>query len=276
MPFPSMSDPYDLPQRQFEVSQQQTMVHPDSSSPPFTDEQATQLLSIPQTPTMTPLSLTELIDIENRKEVERKNFKVRLRRSVIIIAIVLAGCIIYFIWQPSIDTNTSTVPITKIALSTVQTNKNSPIPNNTLNGVIQVYVTGAVKRPGVYTLSSDARIYQLLQAAGGPLPDADLVSLNLASKLVDGEEVYVSRIGEGPSSTRGDNTTTTNTTNAGNLVNINTAILSELTQKLHLSTKSAQAIIDYRTQHGRFTSIDQLLQAVSQSIYNKIKNLVTV
>jgi competence protein ComEA len=266
MSFPSTFNPYDLPQRQLEVSQHMAHLNSSSPSPLITDEQATQLLPVPQTPTTIPLSFTEFRDVENKEEEERKNFTVRLRRPVITIVLVLACCIIYFIWQPSMSTSTPTVSITKTALPTIQTNSNSPITNNTSSGVIIVYVTGAVKHPGVYTLSSDARIYQLLQAAGGPLPDADLVSLNLAAKLVDGEEVYVSRIGEGPSITRG----------AGNLVNINTATLSELTQKLNLSTKSAQAIVDYRTQHGRFTSVDQLLQVVSQSIYNKIKNLVTI
>jgi competence protein ComEA len=119
-------------------------------------------------------------------------------------------------------------------------------------------------------LSSDARVYQLLQAAGGPLPNANLVTLNLAQKLVDGQEIYVSQIGETPPAVG----STTN--NLGQLVNINAASVTDLQQKLHLSAKSAQDIINYRQQHGSFTSIDQLQQIVSQTIYNKIKSLITV
>ncbi len=52
-------------------------------------------------------------------------------------------------------------------------------------------IVGAVRHPGVYTLPASARVYQLLQAAGGPLPNADLVALNMAAKLSDGQEVYV-------------------------------------------------------------------------------------
>src|SRR5262245_3160972 len=113
--------------------------------------------------------------------------------------------------------------------------------------------TGAVQHPGVYTLSSDARVYQLLQAAGGPLPNANLVVLNLAGKLVDGQEIYVRQIGEAPPII---GSTTNNGNDQGQLININTASASDLQQKLHLSAKSAQDIINYRQQHGPFSSVD--------------------
>ena len=50
----------------------------------------------------------------------------------------------------------------------------------------------------MYILPTGARVYLLVQDAGGPLPNADLVALNLAAPLSDGEEVYVTRIGEKP------------------------------------------------------------------------------
>lgn len=57
---------------------------------------------------------------------------------------------------------------------------------------------------------------------------------------------------------------------------MNTATLDQMRQDLHVSSATAQKIIDYRTQHGPYTSVDQLLQVVSRSIYDKIKNSVTV
>jgi len=62
----------------------------------------------------------------------------------------------------------------------------------------------------------------------------------------------------------------------GQLININTASAAEMRQSLHLSSTTAQNIVNYRLQHGPFTSIDQLLQVVSRSIYDKIKTQVTV
>jgi competence protein ComEA len=144
-----------------------------------------------------------------------------------------------------------------------------------------VYVTGSVKHPGVYTLSAGARVYQLLQVAGGALPQADLVSLNLAAPLTDGQEVYVLAIGESPPTYQGGvpgpgTNGTATTTQTGQAVNLNTATLDQMRQVLHVSSATAQKIIDYRTQHGPYTSVDQLLQVVSRSIYDKIKNSVTV
>jgi competence protein ComEA len=147
-------------------------------------------------------------------------------------------------------------------------------------GDVHVYVVGAVRHPGVYDLPAGARVYQLIAAAGGALPNANLVALNMAATLTDGEEVYVITNGEipptymggvpGPGGAPGTATT------GGQLVNINTASLDQMVSALHISSKTAQEIIDYRTQHGSFTSVDQLLQVVSKSIYNKIKDEVTV
>jgi competence protein ComEA len=74
-------------------------------------------------------------------------------------------------------------------------NTSSPL---TTSGNLHVYVVGAIKHPGVYLLPTGARVYLLLQDTGGPLPNADLVALNLAAPLSDGEEVYVTVIGEKP------------------------------------------------------------------------------
>lgn len=137
----------------------------------------------------------------------------------------------------------------------------------------------------MYDLPAGARVYQLIQAAGGTLPNANLVALNLAAPLTDGEEVYVITTGEipptylggvpGPGTGTGMPGGSTPTT-SGQLININTASSDEMRTALHISSATAQKIIDYRTQYGPFTSVDQLLQVVSKEIYDKIKNEVTV
>jgi competence protein ComEA len=66
------------------------------------------------------------------------------------------------------------------------------------------------------------------------------------------------------------------TATAGQLVNINTASADEMRQSLHISSTTAQNIVNYRLQHGPYTSIDQLLQVASRSVYDKIKGLVTI
>jgi len=94
--------------------------------------------------------------------------------------------------------------------------------------------------------------------------------------------VYITQVGERPptytggvSGTGGGTSGTGGSTN-NQLVNINTASADELNQGLHISKKSAQAIVDYRTQHGDFSSVDQLALVVSRTVYNKIKAQCTV
>ena len=91
------------------------------------------------------------------------------------------------------------------------------------------------------------------------------MAINLAAKLSDGQEVYITQVGETPPTyTSGVSSTTSSSTpgvgsgsnSNGQLVNINTASVDELSQSLHISKKSAQTIVDYRTQHGYFSSGD--------------------
>ena len=205
----------------------------------------------------------------------KRNFK-RILPIVIALALVI---VIYFVWNPPTPAPLSTG--SSVTQQTFGNSSTSTTKSSTTSGDIQVYVVGAVKHPGVYTLPPGARVYELLQAAGGPLPRANLVALNLAATLTDGQEVYVTLIGEIPPTYMGGvpgppGSNTTASPIAGQLVNINTASVDEMRQSLHISATTAQSIVNYRLQHGPYTSVDQLLQAVSRSIYDKIKGQVTV
>ncbi|HLZ59338.1 MAG TPA: ComEA family DNA-binding protein, partial [Ktedonosporobacter sp.] len=230
---------------------------------------------------------------------QKKTRKQQIARLVLAIMLLAAIAALYFIWGPALpgtaapDTSTVDTAITQQSNSITQqsagTAKTANISSASSTGTIQVYIVGAVKRPGVYTMPANARVYQLLQLAGGPLPGANLISLNLAAKLSDGQEIYITRVGEKAPTNLGSNngpdsgSTTANTTSSsstagssGTPVNINTASAAELRQSLHVSATTANAIINYRVQHGPYTSVDQLANVVSIAIYNRIKDLVTV
>lgn len=201
--------------------------------------------------------------------------KKRLARVVAgTLTLLLAGAI-FIIWFMAPATSSSSLPatITQQSFGSSTQNPGAPTPTGS---ALHVYITGSVKNPGVYTLPAGARVYQLLQAAGGPLPQADLVSLNLAAPLTDGEEVYVLAVGESPPTylggVPGPGANGTATTQSGQLVNINTATSDEMRSILHVSSATAQKIIAGRP----YTSVDQLLKVVSRSIYDKIRNSVTV
>ncbi len=133
---------------------------------------------------------------------------------------------------------------------------------------LQAYVAGAVARPGVYTLPATDRIHDLVQAAGGARQGADLVRVDLAAPLFDGEEVYVPLIGEPYPDEYGG-------VGSGICVNINIASATALHIQLGVTTKTAAAIVAYRQAHGPFTAVDQLLLVpVGRTTYDRIKTLV--
>lgn len=228
----------------------------------------------------------EITLVEEAHPVQVTLRKKKVLRGVALLLSILLVLALYLTWH--IATPTAASPtVTQQAYSGAATlqsspiNSSSPTATSDSSGTIQVYIVGAVKHPGVYRLPANARVYLLVQAAGGALPGANLVALNLAARLTDGQEVYVLSVGETPPANYTDGSsgsagTPSPTLASGQLVNINTASETEMRQTLHVSATTAQKIITYRTQHGLYTEVDQLLQVISQSIYDRIKSMVTI
>ncbi|WP_245984593.1 helix-hairpin-helix domain-containing protein [Biomaibacter acetigenes] len=147
-----------------------------------------------------------------------------------------------------------------------------------------VYVTGAVKNPGVYTLEDGMRVKDAIDLAGGILPEADLLRLNLAKKLHDEDKLYVPKIGEVSSEQPGqeslivaDGTGGISSYSDGK-ININTASLSELDTLPGIGPTTAQKIIDYRTQNGPFKSIEDIknVSGIGEKKFEQIKDKIKV
>ncbi|WP_257210874.1 helix-hairpin-helix domain-containing protein [Actinomyces ruminis] len=142
-------------------------------------------------------------------------------------------------------------------------------PTGEADGEVVVHVAGAVTSPGVVVLPAGARVVDAITAAGGALPDADTDQLNLARVLSDGEQVRVPHQGEDASSWNPDDGTEPAgaSTAAGSggtgistdgHININTATAAELEGLTGIGPTLAQRIVDYRTEHGPFSSIEDL------------------
>ncbi len=140
-------------------------------------------------------------------------------------------------------------------------------PSPTQAGPIQAYITGAVVSPGVYTLQPGSRVNDLVQAAGGALPEADMTSVNLAKRVSDEDQVYVSFVDEAPP-----------TAFRSNLLDINQASAEQLMALPGIGEVRAQAIVDYRAEAGRFRRIDQLLDVpgIGSATFEGIRDLVTL
>jgi competence protein ComEA len=140
--------------------------------------------------------------------------------------------------------------------------------------VILVDVAGWVRRPGVYEFEDGARVIDAIDAAGGARPGALLESLNLAAPLADGIQILVPREGE----TMTPPASGAAVAGVAALINVNTATTTELEELPGVGEVIAQAIVDYRTENGPFTSVDQLLDVsgIGDATLESIRELVTV
>jgi len=125
-----------------------------------------------------------------------------------------------------------------------------------------VHAAGAVVRPGVYRVRAGGRVADVLDAAGGPAPDADLDQVNLAAKVSDGERVFVPRRGQavpGIATGVAGGASAAAAAPSGP-IDLNSATLEQLDSLPGVGPATAQAILDYRAEHGRFTQVQELLE----------------
>ncbi|MFA7148459.1 MAG: helix-hairpin-helix domain-containing protein, partial [Syntrophomonadaceae bacterium] len=148
--------------------------------------------------------------------------------------------------------------------------------------IIQVYVTGAVKNPGVYRLQEGDRVHQAVEMAEA-LAEADLKHLEMARPLVDGETIPVPAQGEipelpVPASAGGSYSSGASNQNSA-MVNINTASAQEMADQLDgIGPALGQRIVDYRTSNGPFKDIEEIknVSGIGDKRFEAIKNKISV
>jgi competence protein ComEA len=125
-------------------------------------------------------------------------------------------------------------------------------------GEVTVDVAGKVRKPGIAVLPPGSRVVDAIEAAGGARRGVDLASLNLARPLVDGEQILVGV--PVPTGVVGSLGATPGAGESGPLVNLNTADLAALETLPGVGPVTAGAIITWRTEHGGFTAVEELLE----------------
>ena len=164
----------------------------------------------------------------------------------------------------------------------------------TTGTTVTVHVVGQVAHPGVVRLPSGSRVGDAVARAGGALKGADLSAINLARVLVDGEQVRVPKPGEavvapagpGASSTGAGGGTGASGASGGagspggsaGAVNLNQATAAQLEDLPGVGPVLAQRIVDWRSEHGRFTTVDELneVSGIGEKIFAELKPKVTV
>lgn len=150
-----------------------------------------------------------------------------------------------------------------------------PTSEPPMEEALVVHVAGAVQSPGVVEVPSGTRVGEALEAAGGASAEADLDALNLAAAVTDGQQVYVPREGEAaPAPTDGGSPTGS----TGAVIDLNTADLAALDTLPGIGPALAQRIVDWRSAHGPFASVDALLEVsgIGPATLERLRDLVTV
>lgn len=148
--------------------------------------------------------------------------------------------------------------------------------------VIYTDIKGSVKEPGIYSFSSEERVYDVLKRAGGLLEEADSDRINFSAKIEDQQVLYIPAVGEEPpehlnqsASPEGKQSTADTEPSK---ININTASPSELQQIPGIGSVKAQEIIRFREENGSFQKVEDLqeISGIGEKTVEKLKNFVTI
>ncbi len=164
------------------------------------------------------------------------------------------------------------LPTPKAATSSTQ----QSLPKDT---ELKVYLSGAVRYPGVYPFLLGDRLKDAVEAAGGATDDAELHRINLSLRVQDEAHYHIPSAGETPVisslSPRGQSTPRTE---AGSLIDLNTASSELLDTLPGIGEGLAKAIISYRSRNGPFQSVAEVANVprIGPTTFEKIRDLVTV
>ncbi len=150
----------------------------------------------------------------------------------------------------------------------------APVAVDRKDAVARVYVSGAVRRAGVYKMSGSSRVDDAVKKAGGAKSSADLNSINLAAKLRDGQQVVVPE--KRNDGTGGVGGAALGETDPQVSVSLGSATQSELEQLDGVGPATARKIVEYRQEHGGFGSIEELKEigGIGEKKFDALKDRV--
>lgn len=171
---------------------------------------------------------------------------------------------------------------------------------------VYVDIKGAVQKPGVYEVTEEKKVIDVVEMAGGFTKNADTTMINLAKKVANEMVIIIYTTDEVKKSKETetvvkiiekecvcpeinndaclslnnkekDTETSSNETISGK-ININTANLEELQTLSGIGESKAKAIIKHREENGNFKKIEDLMNVtgIGEALYEKIKNDITV
>ena len=157
-------------------------------------------------------------------------------------------------------------PVVESAPIPIMQSSAQPASSTAAPTQLVVSVVGRVEHPGLVTVPAGSRVADVLHSAGGATPGTDLSTVNLARRVSDGEQIAIGI----PHAQAGAESA------ASDKVDLNSATLAQLQALPGVGPATAQRILQWRTSHGRFDSIEQLRQVdgVGESKFLRLKELV--
>ena len=209
-----------------------------------------------------------------------KRLLMEYKKVLSIIGGVLAVIVIILVGRGMMASSTKEkVMVTNAVNTTRMEETTTMMPQN-----CYVDIKGEVLRPGVYEFSCESRIQEVIKKAGGFTEEADETKINLAQKITDQMQMIVPNlhskqeggVTEG-NSEKGNLSNTTPSNSKQGTVNINTATLEELQTIKGIGKKKAEAILQYRKEHGAFRTKEDLLQVkgIGKKALEAIESQVT-
>ena len=210
----------------------------------------------------------------------------------LIILLIMIIVIIYYIYSTLyVNDFTFSYEDSNLETNDLIDSSNNKITSNDFNittsstNNIIVYICGAVKNSKVVTLKENSRICDAIDAAGGLTNEADLININLAYILEDGEKIYIPKKGENIENLSSLNSNNQNSSyssysssnSKNNKININKATQTELETIPGIGPSTALKILDYREKNGNFSSVEDIknISGIGEAKYEKIKNYIS-
>ena len=209
-----------------------------------------------------------------------KRWLMEYKKVLSIIGGVLAVIVIILVGRGMMASSTKEKVMVTNAVNTTRVEETTTMmPQN-----CYVDIKGEVLHPGVYEFSCESRMQEVIKKAGGFTEEADETKINLAQKISDQMQIIVPNlhskqeggVTEG-NSEKGNMSNTTPSNSKQGTVNINTATLEELQTIKGIGKKKAEAILQYRKEHGAFRTKEDLLQVkgIGKKALEAIESQVT-
>ncbi|MBR6472108.1 MAG: helix-hairpin-helix domain-containing protein [Firmicutes bacterium] len=208
-----------------------------------------------------------------RLYIEDNSKKVRMAALILIV-----GLSILFFW---IHGDPRTIEIEEAAQGDAaeyeEAGYGEDIDSSVSAAALYVDISGEVKLPGVYKVSSETRVFQVIDMAGGLTDKADTNSLNRAERVIDGQKIIVRAVGEEGEIYPYGSGYDSYMDETGK-VNINYATSDILQTLPGIGPSKAQKIISYREEMGYFATIEEIMSVsgIGEKTFASIKDLITV